>query len=101
MIKDFFIRGFCRDKMGGFMGLKGYAMASEDRELEGKLAMVEKFNKRIPELVRRIYDRAQKNLLSAGESDRNGERVKTKALVLRNTCSKITVRIQPLYAISL
>ncbi|KAK7149839.1 hypothetical protein R3I94_009223 [Phoxinus phoxinus] len=65
VIKDFFIRGFCRDKMGGFMGLKGYATASEDRELEGKLAMVEKFNKRIPELVKRIYDRAQKSLLYA------------------------------------
>lgn len=65
VIKDFFIRGFCRDKMGGFLGLKGYAMASEDRELEGKLAMVEKFNKRIPELVKRIYERAQKSLLCA------------------------------------
>lgn len=58
-IKDFFIRNFCKEKMGGFMGLKGYAIASEDRELEGKLAMVEKYNKRIPELVRRIYDCAQ------------------------------------------
>ncbi|XP_067284187.1 F-box DNA helicase 1 [Pseudorasbora parva] len=65
LIKDFFIRGFCRDKMGGFLGLKGYAMASEDRELEGKLAVVEKYNKRIPELVKRIYDRAQKSQLCA------------------------------------
>ncbi|KAG1952844.1 F-box DNA helicase 1 [Pimephales promelas] len=64
-IKDFFIQGFCREKMGGFMGLKQYAVASEDRELEGKLAMVEKFNKRIPELVKRIYDRAQKSMLGA------------------------------------
>ncbi len=40
-IKDYFIRGFCKDKMGGFRGLKGYAMASEDRELEAKLAVVE------------------------------------------------------------
>jgi len=80
------------------MGLKQYAVASEDRELEGKLAMVEKFNKRIPELVKRIYDRAQKSMLGAGESDRNRERQMTKALVLRNTRSKITVRIQPSYA---
>ncbi|XP_059366881.1 F-box DNA helicase 1-like isoform X1 [Carassius carassius] len=61
LIKDYFIRTFCKDKLGGFIGLKGYAMASEDRELEGKLAMVEKYNKRIPELVNRIKDRAQKS----------------------------------------
>lgn len=68
-INDFFIRNFCKDKMGGFKGLKGYAIASEDRELEGKLAMVEKYNKRIPELVRRIYDCAQGSLQDSGESD--------------------------------
>uniref|UniRef100_A0A673MZN2 F-box DNA helicase 1 n=1 Tax=Sinocyclocheilus rhinocerous TaxID=307959 RepID=A0A673MZN2_9TELE len=39
LIKDYFIRSFCKDKMGGFRGLKGYAMASEDRELEAKLAV--------------------------------------------------------------
>uniref|UniRef100_A0A8C2E6V1 F-box DNA helicase 1 n=1 Tax=Cyprinus carpio TaxID=7962 RepID=A0A8C2E6V1_CYPCA len=64
-IKDYFIRSFCKDKMGGFRGLKGYAMASEDRELEAKLAVVEKYNKRIPELVKRIYDRAQKSAVCA------------------------------------
>uniref|UniRef100_A0A8C1X9D1 F-box DNA helicase 1 n=1 Tax=Cyprinus carpio TaxID=7962 RepID=A0A8C1X9D1_CYPCA len=62
---DYFIRSFCKDKMGGFRGLKGYAMASEDRELEAKLAVVEKYNKRIPELVKRIYDRAQKSAVCA------------------------------------
>lgn len=66
-IKDYFIRSFCKDKMGGFRGLKGYAMASEDRELEAKLAVVEKYNKRIPELVKRINDRAQKSPVWAGE----------------------------------
>uniref|UniRef100_A0A671RSG7 F-box DNA helicase 1 n=1 Tax=Sinocyclocheilus anshuiensis TaxID=1608454 RepID=A0A671RSG7_9TELE len=65
LIKDYFIRSFCKDKMGGFRGLKGYAMASEDRELEAKLAVVEKYNKRIPELVKRIYDRAQKSPVCA------------------------------------
>lgn len=60
-IKDYFIRSFCREKMGGYGGLRGYATVSEDRELEGKLAVVEKYNKRIPELVRQIYGRAQRN----------------------------------------
>uniref|UniRef100_A0A8C1QLT2 F-box DNA helicase 1 n=1 Tax=Cyprinus carpio TaxID=7962 RepID=A0A8C1QLT2_CYPCA len=61
LIKDYFIRTFCKEKMGGFRGLKGYAVASEDRELEAKLTVVEKYNKRIPELVERINDRAQKS----------------------------------------
>ncbi|TRY64669.1 hypothetical protein DNTS_028699 [Danionella cerebrum] len=60
-IKDFFIRTFCKEKLGGFMGLKGYAEATEDHELEGKLAVVEKYNKRIPELVKRIHSQAQGN----------------------------------------
>ncbi|XP_065103943.1 F-box DNA helicase 1 isoform X3 [Paramisgurnus dabryanus] len=60
-IKDYFIRNFCREKMGGYRGLKGYAVASEDRELEAKLSVVEKYNNRIPELVQRIYKCAQKN----------------------------------------
>uniref|UniRef100_A0A9J7XVV4 F-box DNA helicase 1 n=1 Tax=Cyprinus carpio carpio TaxID=630221 RepID=A0A9J7XVV4_CYPCA len=63
LIKDYFIRTFCKEKMGGFRGLKGYAVASEDRELEAKLTVVEKYNKRIPELVERINDRAQKNFI--------------------------------------
>lgn len=52
--------------MGGYGGLRGYATASEDRELEAKLAVVEKYHKRIPELVRRIYGRAQRNSQCAG-----------------------------------
>ncbi|KAJ8411248.1 hypothetical protein AAFF_G00172540 [Aldrovandia affinis] len=54
-IADYFIRTFCREKMGGYAGLKSYACHSEDRELEAKLAVVEKYNHRIPELVERIY----------------------------------------------
>ncbi|XP_051544613.1 F-box DNA helicase 1-like [Myxocyprinus asiaticus] len=64
-IKDYFIRSFCRDKMGGYRGLKGYATASEDRELEAKVAVVEKYNARIPELVQRIYSCAQRSPLFA------------------------------------
>ncbi len=68
-IKDYFIRTFCKDKLGGFRGLKVYAMASEDRELEAKIAVVEKYSKRVPELVKRIYDRAQKSSVYAGGWD--------------------------------
>uniref|UniRef100_A0A8C5PCP3 F-box DNA helicase 1 n=1 Tax=Leptobrachium leishanense TaxID=445787 RepID=A0A8C5PCP3_9ANUR len=39
---------------GGFDALKHYAATSEDRELEGKIAIVEKYNIRIPELINRI-----------------------------------------------
>ncbi|XP_053318973.1 F-box DNA helicase 1 [Spea bombifrons] len=41
-------------KIGGFSALKKYAISSEDRELESKIAIVEKYNVRIPELVKRI-----------------------------------------------
>ncbi|KAF5897197.1 F-box DNA helicase 1-like isoform X2, partial [Clarias magur] len=58
-IKDPFIRSFCMEKLGGYGGLKRYAMHTEDRELESKLAVVEKFNNRIPELVSRIRNCAQ------------------------------------------
>ncbi|XP_047659707.1 F-box DNA helicase 1 isoform X2 [Tachysurus fulvidraco] len=58
-IKDSFIRSFCSEKLGGYAGLKKYATHTEDRELEAKLSVVEKYNKRIPELVDRIYNRAQ------------------------------------------
>ncbi|XP_022527587.2 F-box DNA helicase 1 [Astyanax mexicanus] len=61
MIRDGFIRSFCKDKLGGYAGLKKYALNAEDRELEAKLSVVEKFNARIPELVERIYNCAQKN----------------------------------------
>lgn len=51
-IKDRFIAKWL--KKGGFAALKEYAVSSEDRELEGKIAIVEKYNQRIPELVKRI-----------------------------------------------
>uniref|UniRef100_K7G5V1 F-box DNA helicase 1 n=1 Tax=Pelodiscus sinensis TaxID=13735 RepID=K7G5V1_PELSI len=38
----------------GFQGLKNYASSAEDKELEVKIAIVEKYNVRIPELVARI-----------------------------------------------
>ncbi|CAB1345842.1 unnamed protein product [Coregonus sp. 'balchen'] len=49
-IKDSFIRRFTKQSLGGYCGLKSYAKNTEDRELEGKLSMVEKYNSRIPEL---------------------------------------------------
>ncbi|XP_072529110.1 F-box DNA helicase 1 [Salminus brasiliensis] len=60
-IMDAFIRSFCKDKLGGYVGLKRYASHTEDRELEAKLSVVEKYNARIPELVERIYNCAQKS----------------------------------------
>ncbi|XP_036419691.1 F-box DNA helicase 1 isoform X3 [Colossoma macropomum] len=60
-IKDSFIRSFCKEKLGGYAGLKKYATHTEDRELEAKLSVVEKYNARIPELVERIYNCAQRS----------------------------------------
>ncbi|XP_053261047.1 F-box DNA helicase 1 isoform X2 [Podarcis raffonei] len=50
-VTDHFIRKWV-DK--GFAGLKDYAAKSEDKQLEMKIAIVEKYKDRIPELVERI-----------------------------------------------
>ncbi|XP_016045256.1 F-box DNA helicase 1 isoform X2 [Erinaceus europaeus] len=52
VIKDRFIRRWAHKE--GFSGLRRYVCAAEDKELEAKIAVVEKYNIRIPELVRRI-----------------------------------------------
>ncbi|KAM6214374.1 F-box DNA helicase 1 [Rhynchocyon petersi] len=52
IIKDRFIRRWVHKE--GFSGLKRYVIAAEDKELEAKIAVVEKYNIRIPELVERI-----------------------------------------------
>lgn len=52
LIKDRFIRRWVHKE--GFSGFKRYVTAAEDKELEAKIAVVEKYNIRIPELVERI-----------------------------------------------
>uniref|UniRef100_A0A8D1TUD7 DNA 3'-5' helicase n=1 Tax=Sus scrofa TaxID=9823 RepID=A0A8D1TUD7_PIG len=52
VIKDKFIRRWAHRE--GFSGFKRYVTAAEDKELEAKIAVVEKYNIRIPELVQRI-----------------------------------------------
>ena len=52
VIKDRFIRRWAHKE--GFGGFKRYVTAAEDKELEAKIAVVEKYNIRIPELVARI-----------------------------------------------
>ncbi|XP_019062643.1 F-box DNA helicase 1 isoform X2 [Fukomys damarensis] len=52
IIKDRFIRRWVHRE--GFSGFKRYVTAAEDKELEAKIAVVEKYNIRVPELVERI-----------------------------------------------
>lgn len=52
IIRDRFIRRWAHKE--GFSGFKRYVTAAEDKELEAKIAVVEKYNIRIPELVERI-----------------------------------------------
>lgn len=52
IIKDRFIRRWVHKE--GFSGFKRYVTTAEDKELEAKIAVVEKYNIRIPELVERI-----------------------------------------------
>ncbi|OCT89245.1 hypothetical protein XELAEV_18017864mg [Xenopus laevis] len=51
-IQDSYIRMWA--KKGGFSALKLYAVSSEDKELEAKISVVEKYRNRVPELVNRI-----------------------------------------------
>ncbi|KAG2460376.1 FBH1 helicase, partial [Polypterus senegalus] len=53
-IRDRFIQHFVHH--GGYKGLKKYAFEAEDCELEIKIALVEKYNFRIPALVKKIHD---------------------------------------------
>lgn len=65
VIKDKFIRRWARKE--GFSGFKRYVTAAEDKELEAKIAVVEKYNIRLPELVARIERCHIEDLDFAGE----------------------------------
>ncbi|XP_067391018.1 F-box DNA helicase 1 isoform X2 [Emydura macquarii macquarii] len=62
-IEDHFIRKWV--EKDGFQGLKSYAANTEDKELEVKIAIVEKYNVRIPELVERIKNSHVSNIAFA------------------------------------
>ncbi|XP_069556232.1 F-box DNA helicase 1 isoform X1 [Brachyistius frenatus] len=64
-IKDPFIRCFAKTDQNGFWALKTYVTQTEDRELEGKLNIVEKYRKRIPELVKRLEQCSESDFHSA------------------------------------
>lgn len=64
-IRDPLIRFFANKKTSAFWDLKTYVSQTEDRELEAKLSIVEKFNKRIPELVMRLERCAENDLNKA------------------------------------
>uniref|UniRef100_A0A8B9MDR6 F-box DNA helicase 1 n=1 Tax=Accipiter nisus TaxID=211598 RepID=A0A8B9MDR6_9AVES len=52
VINDSFIRKW--EETQGFLGLREYAEHVDDKDLEVKIAIVEKYKERIPELVQRI-----------------------------------------------
>ncbi|KAF7661325.1 hypothetical protein LDENG_00264360 [Lucifuga dentata] len=54
LIRDSFIRIFLKSKKCPYATLKAYAIQAMDRELEAKLAIVEKYMSRIPELVEHL-----------------------------------------------
>lgn len=63
------------EKLGGYGGLKKYAIHTEDHELEAKLSVVEKYNQRIPELVERIYNCAQSKQNCAGQKPQHIKKI--------------------------
>ncbi|KFP60644.1 F-box only protein 18, partial [Cariama cristata] len=52
VINDSFIKKW--EETRGFLGLREYAEAIDDKDLETKIAIVEKYKERIPELVQKI-----------------------------------------------
>lgn len=64
--KDPLIRLLAKKKLeSAFSSLKLYAEQTEDKELEGKLAIVEKYRGRIPELVKRLNGCYESEITSA------------------------------------
>uniref|UniRef100_A0A3P9PW80 F-box DNA helicase 1 n=1 Tax=Poecilia reticulata TaxID=8081 RepID=A0A3P9PW80_POERE len=53
-IKDPLIRTFFSSKRDPYLIFKDYIIQTEDKELDGKLSIVEKYRERIPELVARL-----------------------------------------------
>ncbi|KAM4719257.1 F-box DNA helicase 1 isoform 2-T2 [Anableps anableps] len=53
-IKDPLIRTFFSCKKNPYLAFKEYIIQTEDKELEGKLSIVERYRERIPELVTRL-----------------------------------------------
>ncbi|XP_072233654.1 F-box DNA helicase 1 isoform X2 [Leuresthes tenuis] len=65
LIKDPLIRCFSMKKEDRFGTFKRYVSQTEDKELDGKLSIVEKYQKRIPELVKRLNGRSENDLRKA------------------------------------
>lgn len=64
-IKDPFLRIFAKKSDQPFQALRAYAEQTEDRELEAKLSIVEKYGDRIPELVSRLQTCHEDDYLKA------------------------------------
>ncbi|XP_057245319.1 F-box DNA helicase 1-like, partial [Malurus melanocephalus] len=54
VIDDPFIRKW--EESSGFLGLKEFAERADDRDLQGKISIVEKHRERLPQLLRSIRD---------------------------------------------
>lgn len=66
VIKDPLIRSFAKKSQQAYLALKAYVTQTEDRELEAKLNIVEKYGNRIPELVNRLDRCFEKDFTKAG-----------------------------------
>lgn len=66
VINDSFIKKW--EETRGFIGLKEYAEHVDDKDLQMKIAIVEKYRERVPELVQRIKSRHVLQEASAGKT---------------------------------
>ncbi|XP_030626052.1 F-box DNA helicase 1-like [Chanos chanos] len=68
-IKDPFIKRFVREGGGDYESFRGYVTLSEDLELEYHLSVVEKYKQRIPHLIERIRNSAQRTQRQRHKAD--------------------------------
>ncbi|KAM9705369.1 F-box DNA helicase 1 isoform 1-T1 [Menidia menidia] len=65
LIKDSLIRCFSMKKDNPYMAFKRYISLTEDKELDGKMCIVEKYQKRLPELIKRLKSCSECDLQNA------------------------------------
>lgn len=95
-IRDPLIRSFAKNNPHPFWALKSYVTQTEDRELDAKVNIVEKYRSRIPELVKRLERCFESDFNKAGMQKKKKKRnlkliasIMAKVFVLQGEKTKI------------
>lgn len=87
-IRDPLIRSFAsRRSENAFFAFKKYVEQTEDNELQAKVTIVEKYRKRIPELVSRLKACSENDLCNAGTHTHTALSTKKPGKIINNVTS--------------